>query len=533
VRRAGAAFLAGAAILYLLSLRAYYVGFFNDDAFYVIGARSLAQGRYAELNAPGEPPLVNYLPGYPLLLAPLAWLFPGSLLPFQLLSLALILASLWLFWKCFEEELSPTELAGASLVWALSPLTVSLSGTVLSELPLLFASLLFFVLLRRAWRSDARLPWIWICALAGFACLLRPSGLALPAGLALALALEKRRRLAALVAGSSLLFLGPFLVRNYLATGQGLMYAVELIAPFRGPSTLAALAASLQDNLAYYLRFLFVTSLFRWPLAAPWLEAATVGAGLVAVWVGLRRQAGGWERSLALWLLLYLGIHLIWSKQAGRYLLPVLPFLAGCLFKGLGSWDLRLGLRGRGLWTAAALSLILSAVPVTRVVRASLFGSTPMNTPPLRAFAWVRAHARPSDVFAAELDGRFYLHTGRKVAHLGRIFEPGAFRAWLASRGVGYVAVLPTEFVMRTRTGKGLNDPMPLADLRRLLLDRRFYELVFEDEAEGSAVYRVKPRVTEPSQAGSGPRAPGSGSSGRRPRTPAPGPRPPWKSRSA
>jgi len=35
------AFLAGLSFLYLLCLRAYYLDFFNDDAFCVIGARSL------------------------------------------------------------------------------------------------------------------------------------------------------------------------------------------------------------------------------------------------------------------------------------------------------------------------------------------------------------------------------------------------------------------------------------------------------------------------------------------------------------
>lgn len=38
--------------IYLLSLGAYYVGFFNDDAFYLIGARSLLGGNYTELSHP-------------------------------------------------------------------------------------------------------------------------------------------------------------------------------------------------------------------------------------------------------------------------------------------------------------------------------------------------------------------------------------------------------------------------------------------------------------------------------------------------
>ena len=94
-------------LIYLISLRAYYVGFFNDDAFHIIGARALIQGRYVELNAPGHPPLVNYLPGYSMILAPLAWLSGDWLLPYQLLSVFMCLLALWLLWNLFEGLSAP------------------------------------------------------------------------------------------------------------------------------------------------------------------------------------------------------------------------------------------------------------------------------------------------------------------------------------------------------------------------------------------------------------------------------------------
>src|SRR5262249_13333046 len=85
---------AGLGLRHLPCRRAYYVGFFNDDAFYIIGARSLLQGRYAELNAPGQPPLVNYPPGTSLLLAPVAFLAGGSLWPYQVFAAAASVAGL-------------------------------------------------------------------------------------------------------------------------------------------------------------------------------------------------------------------------------------------------------------------------------------------------------------------------------------------------------------------------------------------------------------------------------------------------------
>ena len=91
-RRWGLAAVSALGLLYLLSLRAYYVGFFNDDAFYIIGARSLLSGRYAQLNVPGEPPFISHLPGYSLLLAPVALVSGGALWPYQVLSVAFMLA---------------------------------------------------------------------------------------------------------------------------------------------------------------------------------------------------------------------------------------------------------------------------------------------------------------------------------------------------------------------------------------------------------------------------------------------------------
>src|SRR5437660_3946930 len=84
-------FLLFTGFLYALAVNAYYVGFFNDDAFYLIGARSLLQGRYVELNQPGTPPLINYTVGYPLLLVPVAALFSDAARPAQLLSFLFLL----------------------------------------------------------------------------------------------------------------------------------------------------------------------------------------------------------------------------------------------------------------------------------------------------------------------------------------------------------------------------------------------------------------------------------------------------------
>ena len=486
------ALFAGLAVLYALARKAYFVGFFNDDAFYLIGARSLLGGRYAELNAPDQPPLVNYMPGYSLLLAPVLGLSRGSLAAAQAFSAALLLAALWLCRARLWDELPAAPLAAAVLVAGLNPLAVSMSGTVLSDVPFLFLSVLSLCLARGAWDKERLSSWAAPALAAGLAALVRPSGAALIVALVLALTLERRFGLAAFCGLLAGLAPAAFLLRNLHYTGRSLMYFVEFASPYRGGGGLGALWSILSANLAYYPRFLFVTTLFRWPFQAAVLDAATIGLCLGLVAIGVRDEGGlGWRKFGRIFLAIFVLAHLLWSKQAGRYLLPVAPFAAAYLFRGLGVMGRRAGVGEIPVAGALALSLLLCAAPDARIVHASLFERTPLTSPPERTLAWIRDSTPEGAVFAAELDGRLYLLTGRPAVHLRRFEAPGEFRRWLAGSGAGYVLVFPNNFAMKTPTGRAFNDPTPAGLLESTLAADPDCRLVFEDEGEGAKIYRV------------------------------------------
>src|SRR5262245_55673157 len=55
-----------AAPFYIGAVRYFYVGAFNDDAAYVVGALSLLKGHYQALFLADAPPMTLYPPGYPL-----------------------------------------------------------------------------------------------------------------------------------------------------------------------------------------------------------------------------------------------------------------------------------------------------------------------------------------------------------------------------------------------------------------------------------------------------------------------------------
>src|SRR5260221_11907750 len=62
--------LLAAACLYVAYAPAYYVGYLNDDATYILAAQSLRTGHYQALQLPHEPPLTIFPPAYPVFLPP-------------------------------------------------------------------------------------------------------------------------------------------------------------------------------------------------------------------------------------------------------------------------------------------------------------------------------------------------------------------------------------------------------------------------------------------------------------------------------
>jgi hypothetical protein len=440
-------------VFYLLFLRAYYVGFFNDDAFYVVGARSLLQGGYMELSSPVPRPLDNYPPGYPLLLAQVLWLFGGSLLAAQLLSVALSVASAWLLWKLSEDW-------RAVLAAAVCPLAATLSGTLLSEVPYTTLSLLLLTAARAHWARKDDGVWAFLGALAGFGALIRATGLVLPGALVLCLLAERRLRTAAVSAAAAALAALPYYARNLWLTGRADTRFDEMAA--------AALRAPL-SNAAYYGRELFGRTLLRLD-GLEWLFALIC---LPAVFIALRRRGlKGWSKLVPAYLGLYALVHLAWPYQSGRYVYPMIGLACMLLPRPL-----------------LALSVALSVLPTARAAQASLKGGSPMNTPPERAYAWLRENADRAAVLGADLDGRLYLWTGRKTAQLPRAAGAEALNSFVEAYGVDYVFLEPDAGFMRR--GDSFDAAAP-EQRRAALADKKRYELVFFDEREGTRIYRVK-----------------------------------------
>jgi hypothetical protein len=477
--RRRALLLAALAALFWLCRRAYWLGCFNDDAFYLIGARSLLHGRFAELQAPGAPPLVYYLPGWPLLLAPGAALARGSVELLRAYAIGVHLAALALLGAVFDREAGPelSDLALAAV--AVSPLISSTAATLLADGPMLFCAAAALAFLPRLWERRDAAAWLGFGLALGLAAVVRPNGLTLAAGVAGALLWEKRPREAA----AALLPAGAVLVawtaRNALAGGAAWNHLSEAASGVGGGMVSPA------ANALFYARELFARALWRPPLAWPplaWLAALT---GTALAFLGLRELRTPAGRAAALFCGLYLLPLLIYDRRASRYLIPVLPFALLSAWLGLR----RLGGR-RAALAGAALCLVLSGWATAGVLRASFAPSRRVSNPPARAAAWLRAHAPRDAVLAAEFDGRWSLLTGLHAVHVPYdARDSAALARFVRQDGVSLVVVESQNGALRPSGG-------PYAAPDASVLSARLAAVpgasrAFSDPGEGVEVWRV------------------------------------------
>jgi hypothetical protein len=135
----------------------YHVGSFDDDANYVLVARALASGAGLTSKLNGSVPVVAvYPPGYPALLAPLAFLWPHGLIPLRALSLVCFVAVFPLTWRYLERRrVAPLAALAVLLLLALNPVAATYGTMVMAEMPFVVALLLLLLVVPR-WEAQPR-----------------------------------------------------------------------------------------------------------------------------------------------------------------------------------------------------------------------------------------------------------------------------------------------------------------------------------------------------------------------------------------
>jgi hypothetical protein len=457
--------LAACALLVLAFAPAQYFGRQQDDLLYFFGARALASGRYCLETSPGCPALAMINPGWPLLLAPLAFFTerPGLFQAFSALILAAAPIAVW-FWlrRRFDE---PTALLGAALV-ASSPLALAQAGVPMSEAP----SLLVLLALLAA--AEDRRPRA-AGALGAALLMLRTAGISTLAAPLAPLARARRWRAAATAAAPPALAYALWAWWSWSRT-RGVDKISLLADVYRGNAWLkpAAVAAA---NARFYLAAW--GGCFLPPRLAYGTAAVAFGAGLAAVAAaGLARALRRRPDEPAAWALIGACLlHALWAWQYERYMIPLLPLLAWSLAVGFG--------RAAKPALAGLLALQLAAQTLPRLGKPSPYAEPELAL----SYAWLAARPRPALLASAEhvRDGYY---AGLPNVALPDDARAEDFAAHLKSLRVAYV-------LRQDDLDVGLGAD-PSSGLRRALEraysqldDARLFRKVHEEPAERAAIY--------------------------------------------
>jgi hypothetical protein len=410
-----AVFFCAVAVVYAVAWSLPAIGLDHDDAGYLIAAKALAAGHGFTIESPPTPiPQTNYPPLFPAVLA----LFTLVSLQTQWLKLLpLACAAGWLLLtrglllKMGASRNSALLLVGLA---AASPTVVFLSTNLLPET--LFALLATAALLALL-EERALLAGI----LAGLATLTRTAGAALIVACIFTLVARRRIRGAAIFATVAMVVVAPWFGWSLAHMTHDSSYAAsDIFTGLAANEKLMVLSRNLLSLLAG--PFSLLSGLRN--------VLSIVGTIVILLWCfWVRRQLVP-----DLFVVLYCLALLCWISPPERFLAPILPFVLWIVWRVIRLMKAREAL--------AALVLIVIALPLwadaIRIFPARSNGAFAMEGAPAddwnrmrTLFDFIRAKTAPDSVLLANMDGAFFLNTGRKTV---RGFAPNGFDLFYSAR---------------------------------------------------------------------------------------------------
>ncbi|MEO6810193.1 MAG: glycosyltransferase family 39 protein [Isosphaeraceae bacterium] len=327
-----------------------------DGAGYAVLAKSLETGRgYRAIDHPDQPEHAHFPPGYPLTLAAVWRLTEPSALSAHITSFACTIAATLGFWAWFRRLYSPKVALILGMALALNWTWGRTGGAIQSEpLFLLLCSLVLLVATRVGKTGNIR-PGLILGVLLGACVLTRHVGACLALAVFAELLLRKRFAATLATLGTSATLVLPWI--GWLATVKR-DTQVGLL-PQGGWARVIA------GNALFYLRrvpdqitgpVVEIGTVFRPELQAGATVWATLATTLV-IWGWVRAWRRPRRRLAALVPLTTFPLLLIWPfTEAGRFLIPLAPFLLIGAVEGLAPLIALVSGRSPRRW-AAALTL--------------------------------------------------------------------------------------------------------------------------------------------------------------------------------
>lgn len=337
-------------------VRLHPVNFFGlpeDDSIYFSSAKALAQGRgYILPGFPGTPPATKYPILYPWILSRVwHWnaSFPGNLTDAIGVTVAfgMVFVTITFLFLRRMKGLSEAEALLLTAFCALHPVTIYLSGSVLSEIPFATFALGAMLLADTATQPDAGIaPSVWCSLLTGLAMLTRVFGVPVAAGILLAAIVRRAWRQLFVLLGCMAPFFAVLASRAIFprlpvspvsgtaATSLGWIHAWTYYTSYIAAWKVAVPNAQIFWAMMEHNALALLTAPAYYLLSPSLVWNTMMGRALIivttaAIISGMRRQAirDGCGPSYFV-LPAYMGIVLFWNySEDARFLIPFLPVL--------------------------------------------------------------------------------------------------------------------------------------------------------------------------------------------------------------
>jgi hypothetical protein len=472
------------------------------------------------INEPGLPSPAKYPFGFPLLLAPLARLFPHQLVTSTLVSLAATLVTISLLYWGWP-LLSPTTTRwwglGIASLYGLSPWVVGQTREVMSEPA--FTALLVLALLLAEVCVRRPGPSYWLSAVLGvvlmFVLFTRWIGAVVCIAVLARIVLARksgndRFRSVAAILVASLGAIAFVLVLTPVDLRQ--LTPERHLTELRSPPVRRKSGAPLKPGLEVIAKY--ASDKIRRavvPAGGGARERALgerLGVGHLSTTMGVSVTAlvalGAWRalrtRALApsvlLFELLYFGALVFWPSVQLRFLFPLLPFLIFQLLlavAAIGSaaerlWPGASRLRTSGVVMVWAVLLVISAGKSWVVEDSRRFtGDLSLGA------TWLAAHTPAEAIVMSQYPQITYLYSERKTVQLPRVHTPAELDRVLQDRRVDYLLLRP-ELKWRPDGARAYDDDTRQTLLPALseLASRGNLAMVYESPEEMVRVYRVE-----------------------------------------
>lgn len=387
-----------------------------DGAGYAVLAESLRTGRgYRAIDHPDAPLHAHFPPGYPAALAAL-WSLTGPSPPAAHgFSLACSVSAVMLFWIWLRRRVAePTAWILAATVavsWSWSRQAGSIQSEPLFNLLCMLALLAWDACAeQRSTRAAA-----WLGLVLGLATLTRHVAVMIAAAMFFELARLRQLRSLGVAAGLYALMLAPWFAWQW-HVGRDSQIALFTIAdlPRRMLSQALFYVGRVPDQIVGPL--VEVGTVFRPAYQIPALVWGVCATTLVFFgWLRSLREPG--LRVAALIPLFTLALLVAWPfTEAGRFLIPLIPFVIVGAWQGLRSIFAAARIRRAG--SIAATVLLLSAIPYTalRIATGRAAQEERAHASFDAACAWIAAHGEADGPVLVRQSGEAFWQMGRRRA---------------------------------------------------------------------------------------------------------------------